>query len=334
MSKSLGGLIALVGVVLLSGAGNARAQGDDLQLPALAGARACVDTLVDQARKANFDIERHGIDNLILDPSRDNIQTLQQSTSKCMDSALPKVEVVTRPDGSTKSRVWYAPADGQYAWCATPAPTDDDVQIFGEEGSMKAWFALRLECAISDRISDWYDPLNLKPAEAKSADTSPPAAKVTDGRRVPLVSASKPGDCADAAVHWASAESIGTRQAYEDHLARFPNCAFATLAKVRIAAIEHGAAPPPRPLASTPPPAEPAPSAKNCPTGQVRDSDGDCVREREKATRSVNPRNPRAAAPARPRAAAENNEAPHALNCSDPAQVVACATKALSTLPH
>jgi hypothetical protein len=147
---------------------------------------------------------------------------------------------------------------------------------------------------------------------------------------VPPESASKPGDCADAAVHWASAESIGTRQAYEDHLARFPNCAFATLAKVRIAAIEQGNAPLPRPLASTP---QPAPSTKNCPAGQVRDSDGDCVRDREKAPRTATVRSMKPA-PARPRAAAENNGAPHALNCSDPAQVVACATKALSTLPH
>jgi hypothetical protein len=333
MSKSLVGLIALVCLIVLSWAGNARAQGDDLQSPALAGARGCVDTLVDQARKANFDIERHGVDNLILDPSRDNIQALQQSTTKCLDTAFPKAEIVTRPGGGVRSRVWYAAADRQYAWCATPAPTDDvnDVQTFGEEGSMKSWFALGLECAVSDRISDWYDPFKLQPVEAKSAEALPPGPKVSGGRRVPPESASKPGDCADAAVHWASAESIGTVQAYEDHLARFPNCAFATLARVRIAAIEQGNAPP-RPLASTPP-AQPAPSAKNCPAGQVRDSGGDCVRDREKAPRAATVRS-RKPAPARPRAAVENNGTLHALNCSDPAQVVACATKALSTLPH
>ncbi len=40
--------------------------------------------------------------------------------------------------------------------------------------------------------------------------------------------------CAAAEAHWKSAEAIGTLAAFEDHLARFPNCAFAGLAQVRI----------------------------------------------------------------------------------------------------
>src|SRR5262249_3893280 len=34
--------------------------------------------------------------------------------------------------------------------------------------------------------------------------------------------------------HWRSAEAIGNLAAFEDHLARFPNCTFAALAKARI----------------------------------------------------------------------------------------------------
>jgi Caspase domain len=45
----------------------------------------------------------------------------------------------------------------------------------------------------------------------------------------------KPRDpCAAAADHWRSAEAIGNLAAFEDHLARFPNCTFAYLAKARI----------------------------------------------------------------------------------------------------
>jgi len=44
----------------------------------------------------------------------------------------------------------------------------------------------------------------------------------------------KPDPCGAAADHWRSAEAIGTIAALEDHLARFPNCAFAGLARVRI----------------------------------------------------------------------------------------------------
>jgi len=40
--------------------------------------------------------------------------------------------------------------------------------------------------------------------------------------------------CATAESHWKSAEAIGTVEAYQDHLARFPGCTFAQLAKVRI----------------------------------------------------------------------------------------------------
>ncbi|MCK1287956.1 caspase family protein [Bradyrhizobium sp. 44] len=40
--------------------------------------------------------------------------------------------------------------------------------------------------------------------------------------------------CAAAEAHWKAADGIGTLGAYEDHLTRFPNCIFATLAKARI----------------------------------------------------------------------------------------------------
>jgi len=40
--------------------------------------------------------------------------------------------------------------------------------------------------------------------------------------------------CAPAEAHWKAADSIGTAAAYEDHVTRFPACAFATLAKARI----------------------------------------------------------------------------------------------------
>ena len=48
-------------------------------------------------------------------------------------------------------------------------------------------------------------------------------------------SPSAPADpCATAESHWKSAEAIGTVEAYQDHLARFPQCTFAELAKARI----------------------------------------------------------------------------------------------------
>jgi uncharacterized caspase-like protein len=47
--------------------------------------------------------------------------------------------------------------------------------------------------------------------------------------------ASSPVDpCAAAEAHWKAADSIASSAAYEDHLARFPSCAFANLARARI----------------------------------------------------------------------------------------------------
>jgi hypothetical protein len=57
--------------------------------------------------------------------------------------------------------------------------------------------------------------------------------------------------CGAAADHWRSAEAINTRAIFEDHLARFPSCAFAGLARARIEALNK--------VAVTPTPAAPGP---------------------------------------------------------------------------
>jgi hypothetical protein len=46
---------------------------------------------------------------------------------------------------------------------------------------------------------------------------------------------SAPADpCSSAEAHWKAADGIGSIAAYEDHLTRYPGCAFASLAKARI----------------------------------------------------------------------------------------------------
>lgn len=74
--------------------------------------------------------------------------------------------------------------------------------------------------------------------------------------------------CAAAADHWHSAEAIGTVAAYEDHIARFPSCSFAMLARDRIASFRVAslspASPAPAPAtapAATAPMATPNPAA-------------------------------------------------------------------------
>lgn len=58
--------------------------------------------------------------------------------------------------------------------------------------------------------------------------------------------------CAAAEAHWRSADSIGSQAAYQDHLDRFAGCAFAGLARAKIAAL-------PRPTPPPVPQPQPAP---------------------------------------------------------------------------
>jgi hypothetical protein len=75
-------------------------------------------------------------------------------------------------------------------------------------------------------------PLQSEPVKSTSpaAFPAPPATVVAP----PPPAA----DCSSAETHWKSAESIGTLAAYNDHLARFPNCVFSTLAAARIEALK------------------------------------------------------------------------------------------------
>jgi tetratricopeptide (TPR) repeat protein len=80
--------------------------------------------------------------------------------------------------------------------------------------------------AVQANIAEEFAKYGIKPDAAVappslSAPASAPAA-----------------NCARAETLWKSAEEIKTLAVYEDHLARFPNCDFAALAKARIEALK------------------------------------------------------------------------------------------------
>ena len=62
--------------------------------------------------------------------------------------------------------------------------------------------------------------------------TPPDAAPVT------AVAPTSAPDCARAETHWKSVEELKTAAGYEDHLARFGTCDFATIARARIQALK------------------------------------------------------------------------------------------------
>jgi len=130
----------------------------------------------------------------------------------------------------------------------------------------------------------------------------------------PASPAARGEGCELAAAHWSSVESIGTRLAYEDHLARFPGCAFATLAAARIAALDQKA----------PPDGAKRPQPKSCGAGFTQGSDGDCVRDG--AGGKANSRKVTARATTRSPAAGGSNPA---LDCTNPVGLLNCVNRAI-----
>jgi formylglycine-generating enzyme required for sulfatase activity len=77
--------------------------------------------------------------------------------------------------------------------------------------------------------------------------TAPTAQRFLNDNRNPpgqAVAATRSDPCATAETHWKTVEKFDELAGYEDHLARFPNCDFATLAEVRIKALKAPAQPP------------------------------------------------------------------------------------------
>jgi hypothetical protein len=82
--------------------------------------------------------------------------------------------------------------------------------------------------------------------------------------------------CASAGEHWKSAEAIGTPAAFEDHLTRYPNCAFAGLARARLDALKasHAAVEPP-PISAP----QPNGAIANDPNRAAAGQDASCASE-------------------------------------------------------
>jgi WD40 repeat protein len=86
-----------------------------------------------------------------------------------------------------------------------------------------------------------------------------PLAGGSSGNAVVMVPPAPVDPCAAAGDHWKSAEAIGTVDAFQDHLMRFPNCTFAGLARVRIEGLKSKAPADVPPVAMTMPPVSPPP---------------------------------------------------------------------------
>jgi len=94
--------------------------------------------------------------------------------------------------------------------------------FIGRSELLRQWVSYLKEIQDYDDYQNWSgSPLDMLRGKVASSGGEPER--------------SSDESCALAAIHWQSAVSIGTPEAYEDHLERFSTCAFAGLARAQLA---------------------------------------------------------------------------------------------------
>ena len=194
---------------------------------------------------------------LVLDSCRDNplAENLRRSIGQTRGAALPRgLSKMEAPRGTIVS---FATQSGQ---------TADDGQ--GRNSPYTTAFLRHIEAP--QEIGDVFRDISSDVYEASGKQQLPELSLSIIGKfylngpvSITVAPSTPPADpCAAADAHWKAADAIASSAAYEDHLARFPGCAFASLAKARIDALRQSAA--------LKPASEPSGNA----TGRGRDFDG------------------------------------------------------------
>jgi TPR repeat protein len=171
---------------------------------------------------------------LVLDSCRDNPLADQLKRSIGASRALPLQQGLAKIDSPEGMIIAYATQAGR---------TADDGD--GKNSPYTAAFLRHIDekeeiGSIFRRISaDVYE--TTKHAQLPELSLSLIGEFYLNGR-LEISAPPKPDLCVAAADHWKSAETIATLAVFEDHLARFPTCAFAGLAKARIESLKSKAA--------------------------------------------------------------------------------------------
>jgi formylglycine-generating enzyme required for sulfatase activity len=165
---------------------------------------------------------------LILDACRNNPFAEQLSRLIGMTRATPLQQGLAKIDAPQGMIVVYATQAGQ---------TADDGE--GRNSPYTTAFLKHIE--EQDEIGNIFREVSEEVYETTRHSQLPELSLSLIGRFylrgnvTPTPSVSKPNDaCAAAADHWYGVEAIGTIDALQDHLTRFPTCEFAVLAQVKI----------------------------------------------------------------------------------------------------
>lgn len=265
------------------------------------------------------------------------------------DQALrhyPKYSEAYRNRGvaySHKGKLERAIVDFDFATRLDP----NNARAYNDRATINARLG-RVDLAIAD--FDQAIKLSVNPSDtetyqknrANALATAQTAPKPQPETLVSLPTAS----CPAALIHWSSVESIKTVAAYEDHIARFPNCAFVTLANERIAVLKQKASaelPPPVAAAPALPAPHPESQNQNAPVSAPMPAPVPVVGV---APVPVKPRPVARAKPARRTQSAhryrpvvrltapiEASSTGQSLDCTNPAGLIACWGRIISTMP-
>jgi Caspase domain len=193
---------------------------------------------------------------LVMDACRDNPLAEQLKRSLGTTRALPLQRGLAKMDSPEGMIIAYATQAGRTA-------EDGD----GRNSPYTAAFLKNIEA--KDEIGTIFRRISADVYTATRQTQLPELSLSLIGEfylngKVQITVTPAPADpCAAASEHWKSAEAIGTMEAYQDHMTRFPGCAFAGLAKVRIESLKG------KPAAKTPGKSEESSSANNHPPPTV-----------------------------------------------------------------
>jgi hypothetical protein len=153
--------LALSAVVALSlHTGEILAQPAILKAPSVAKARACLDKLAIDAKKAGLYVDRDAGQILVLNPKQPELLPLLVSMAECLDDAYPSNEVVKHPRTGTPSRIWYDSVDDYYAWCASNSLENilEQIDVLGGRSPRRDWYAITFSCSVGEKILGFYEP--------------------------------------------------------------------------------------------------------------------------------------------------------------------------------
>lgn len=121
----------------------------------LADVRACMNTLIEKAKKANFETEMAGAETFVLHSTRAPLVPLAAEATRCLSAALPRMETRVQRNSNLPHQVWSTEVDGYVIFCALPMGPDakDYISPLGGSGPKRAWVGLYFNCRIGKEIS-------------------------------------------------------------------------------------------------------------------------------------------------------------------------------------